>query len=142
MEYDIRDTIANFVHEADPTFEQQMEEQAQELRAISCIDPFYGRWVKAGVDFLFSALDLEDRDFAARIPGLAHLSKIDRQRFLHRMEDHLRDCCHCALEYEIEKNLNVRIENAFQENSHTLLRLLQERTPTSANRSRNREAES
>jgi GTP1/Obg family GTP-binding protein len=122
MEYDIRDTTANFVHEADPNFEQQMEEQAQELRAISCLDPFYGRWVKAGV---------EDRDFAAHVPPLAHLTKIDRQQFLRRMEDHLRDCRHCALEYEIERNLNARIENAFQENSHTLLRLLQERTPSS-----------
>lgn len=131
MEYDIRATTANFVHEADPNFEQQMEEQAQELRAISCLDPFYGRWVKAGIEFLFSALDLEDRDFAAHVPALAHLTKIDRQQFLRRMEDHLRDCRHCALEYEIERNLNARIENAFQENSHTLLLLLQERTPSS-----------
>lgn len=131
MEYDITDTIANFVIEADPTFEQQMEEQARQLRAIGCINPFYGRWVKAGIEFLFSVLDLEDRDFVGRIPALGHLGKIDRQRFLHRMEDHLRDCSHCALEYEIEKSMNASIENIFQGNSDTLLQLLQERTPSS-----------
>ena len=131
MEHDITHTIANLVHEADPNFEQQMEEHAQELRAISCINPFYGHWVKVGVEFLFSALDLEDRDFVAHVPALAHLTKIDRQRFLHRMEDHLQACSHCALEYEIEKNLNGRIENAFEENSHFLLGMLQERTPNS-----------
>ncbi|SRR6266446_6625063 len=129
MEYDITDTIANFVREADSDFEQQMEEHARALRRISCINPFYGRWAEMGVEYLLSAFELEDRDFAARLPALAHLTKSARRRFLKRMEDHLHDCRHCALKHQYELDLNVRIERACRENSDALLQKLRVKMP-------------
>jgi hypothetical protein len=130
MEYDITHTIANFVREADSNFEQQQEEHSQALSRNSCINPFYGRWVEMGVEFLFSVFELEDRDFAARLPALARLTKSGRRRFLKRVEDHLHACHHCALKKEHELNLNARIERAFQENSRALLEQLEARIPT------------
>ena len=129
MEYDITATIANFVRKADPGFEQQMEEQAQALRLLCCVNIFYGRWVEMGVEFLFSALELEDRDFATRLPALAHLTKPARSRFLQEMKSHLHACQYCALKHKHEIELNARIEKAFQENSRSLLQQLQAETP-------------
>jgi hypothetical protein len=131
MEYDITDTIANFVRRADPGFEQQMEEQAQALGLLCCVNIFYGRWVEMGVEFLFSALELEDRDFATRLPALAHLNKPERRRFLEQMKDHLHACQYCALQHKHELELNARIEEAFQENTRSLLQQLQANSPTS-----------
>lgn len=124
MEYDITITIAHFVREADSDFQRQMEEQAQALGRISCIDPFYGCWVEMGVEFLFAAFQLEERDFATRLPALAHLTKSARQRFLKRMQGHLHECRHCALKHRHELDLNARIEQACRENSDALLQQL------------------
>jgi len=132
MEYDIRDTIANFVREADANLEQRLEEQAQALREISCINPFYGSWVEMGVEFLFSALELEDSDFAARLPTLSHLSKAARQHFLERMKEHLQTCRRCGLKYQIEADLNARIELACRDNSDSLLQILRVSDPLEA----------
>jgi hypothetical protein len=129
MEYDITDTIANFVREAEPDFDQQMEVQAEALSLLCCVNIFYGRWVEMGVEFLFSALELEDRDFATRLPELAHLNKPARRQFLEQMKDHLRDCQYCALQHKHELDLDARIEKAFQENTRSLLQQLQA-TPT------------
>ena len=125
MEYDITGTIANLVREADTHFEQQMEEQAEALRRICCIDSSQGRWVEIGVEFLFSAFELEERDFAGRLPELAHLSKSARQQFAESLADHLRACDHCALKHQYELDLNVRIEQAMRGNSDFLLQELQ-----------------
>ena len=130
MEYDIRDTIANFVRKADPDFEKHKEEREQGLRRTSCINPNLGRWMDIGIEFLFSVLVLEDRDFTVRLPILAHLSKTGRRRFLKLLKDHVDVCRHCALKHEYELDLNARIERTFQENSQFLLEQLRATTPT------------
>ena len=124
MEYDIRDTIANFVRKADPDFEKHKEEQEQGLRRTSCINPRLGRWLDIGIEFLFSVLELEDRDFTVRLPVLAHLTKAGRRRFLKLLKDHVQVCRHCGLKHEHELDLNARIEQTFQENGQFLLRQL------------------
>lgn len=129
MEYDITHTIANFVREADSNFEQQQEEHTQALSRNSCINPFYGRWVEMGVEFVFSVFELEDPDFAARLSALAHITKPARRRFLAHMKGHLHACRHCALKHKHELDLNARIERAFQENSRSLLHELQAGMP-------------
>lgn len=124
MKYDIRDTIAKFVRAADPGFDEGMERRDQNLRRTSCINLFYGRWVDGGVEFLFSVFELEDQDFATRLPAMAHLTKAARRQFLEHMKDHLEACSHCALKHECELDLNARIERAFQQNSGSLLQQL------------------
>ena len=129
MEYDITTTITNFVHEADSDFEQQRDEQARTLRLICCINPLYGRWIDLGVEFLLSALKLEDHDFATRIPALAHLNKSARRQFREGLEDHLRACSHCGLKHKYEMDLNESIERTLQENSRSLLQQLRAGIP-------------
>jgi len=130
MEYDIRNTIADFVRKADPHFEKHREERDQVLRRTSCINPSLGRWMDIGVEFLFSVLELEDRDFTVRLPILAHLTQTDRRRFLRLLQEHVQVCHHCALKHEDELDLNARIERAFQDNSQFLLQELRAATPT------------
>ena len=129
MEYDIRDTIGNFVRKADPDFEKHKEEREQGLGRTTCINPNLGRWMDMGIEFLFSVLVLEDRDFTVRLPILAHLSKTGRRRFLKLLKDHVHVCRHCALKHEYELDLNARIELTFQENSQFLLEQLRATTP-------------
>ena len=129
MEYDIRDTIANFVRNADPDFEKHREEQKRLLRRSTCINPKLGGWVDVGVEFLFSVLELEDEQFVIRLPVLAHLNKADRRRFVRLLQDHIQVCRHCALKHEDELHLNSQIERAFQPNNKFLLEELQAKTP-------------
>ena len=121
---DISGNIANFVIEADPDLLQEMEKQKQHLRRLKCINPFFGGWVEMGIEYLFSVFELEDRDFAARLPALAHLNKSARRQFIKRMERHLHDCEHCALKHQHELDLNARIEESCRENRQALLEQL------------------
>jgi len=129
MEYDIRSTIANIVRKADPQFEKHRKEREDRLRRVGCINPNLGRWMDVGIEFLFSVLELEDRDFKVRLPILAHLNKTSRRRFLRLLQEHVQVCRHCALKHEDEMDLNARIERAFQDNSQSLLEELRATTP-------------
>ena len=124
MKNDISGNIANFVIEADPDLLQEMEKQKQHLRRLKCSNPFFGGWVEMGIEYLFSVFELEDRDFAARLPALAHLNKSARRQFIKRMEQHLHDCEHCALKRQHELDLNARIEESCRENRQALLEQL------------------
>lgn len=127
MKHDITGNIANFVVEADPDLVQELEKQKQHLRRLNCNNLFYGGWVEMGIEYLFSVFELEDRDFAARLPALAHLNQSARRQFISRMKDHLRDCEHCALKHQHELELNARIEESCRENRQALLEQLGEK---------------
>ena len=128
MEYDITDTIAKHVRdEAD--FDQQDEAHAEALRQVCCTDPSLGRWIEMGIEFMFSTLALDDREFASRLPALADLNKPARQEFLTSLKHHLRDCRSCTIQQEIEKDLNARIERVCRENSASLLQQLRLNPP-------------
>lgn len=124
MKNDITGNIANFVVEADPDLLQEMEKQKQHLRRLKCSNPFFGGWVEMGIQYVLSVFELEDRDFAARLPALAHLNKPARRQFIKRMERHLHDCEHCALKHQHELDLNARIEESCRENRQALLEQL------------------
>ncbi len=129
MEYDITGTIASRALKADASFERHMEEQEETLGRIKCINSFYGRLIELGVELLFSLFDLEDRDFAVRLPALAHLDKAGRQQFLKDTERHLEECEHCAIAYQHELDINARIEEACCENRESLIEQLEEQMP-------------
>lgn len=124
MKNDITGNIANLVIEADPDLLAEMEKQKQHLGRLKCSNPFFGGWVEMGIAYLFSVFELEDRDFAARLPALAHLNKSARRQFIKRMEHHLHDCEHCALKHQHELDLNARIEESCRENRQALLEQL------------------
>ena len=107
MEYDITQTIADLVHAANPDLEQLQAERSARLSQIPCIDLTCGRWVDIGVELLFSLFELEDQDFAARLPELSHLSRKDRRRFLKHMGAHLVAC-----EYSFARTRSARPHRA------------------------------
>ena len=121
MEHDITGNIASLVIKANSELVEQIEEHKRTLRRLGCSNPFYGGWIEMGIEYLFSVFDLEDRDFAARLPALADLNKPARRQFIKNMERHLQDCEHCALKHQHELNLNARIEEACLENREYLL---------------------
>ena len=124
MANDISGNIANFVIEKDPDLVREMEKQKQHLRRLKCSNPFFGGWVELGIEYLFSVFELGDREFASRLPALAHLNKSARRQFIKGMEQHLRDCEHCALKHKHELDLNARIEESCRENRQALLEQL------------------
>jgi hypothetical protein len=124
MEYDITHAIARLVRETDANIDRHLEEQSQAVSKLTCVNPFYGRWADLGVELFFSIFELEDRDFSARFPDLVHLTKQARERFLARMKEHLHCCQSCARKYEIQNDLDARIERACCENSAELLQQL------------------
>jgi hypothetical protein len=126
MEYDITGTIANLVIKGDSGFEQYMEDQEETLHRIKCNDLFYGGLIEMGVEVLFSLFDLEDQEFAQRLPALAHLDRSGRQQFLEQIEHHLENCEHCAIAYQNELELNARIEQVCCANREELLDQLEE----------------
>ena len=129
MDHDITENIAHLVLTGDNSFEQHMEEQGETLRRLKCINPFYGRLIERGAELLLSLFDLDDRDFAVRLPALAHLDKPSRQQFLRAIERHLEECEHCAITYQNELDLNARIEQACCENRELILDQLEEEIP-------------
>ena len=131
MDYDLSGNIANLVIEAHPELVQQIEEHKCTLRRLRCTNPFHGGWVGMGVEYLFSVFDLDDRDFAARLPALADLNRPARRQFIKNMERHLQDCEHCALKYQHELVLNGHIEAACRENREALLDQLGSEIPDS-----------
>lgn len=132
MEYDIRnitDAIADIVRKENPDLDQLTNEQKQALLWTSCINPTYGRWIDIGVDFIFSALDLEDREFANRFPSLGNLSKTARQDLLKRLQDHIQSCRHCAIKHDHEMELNALIDRALDDNGNHIPDQLQIQMP-------------
>ena len=129
MESDIMGNIAHHVLTEGSSFEQHLEEQAEIQRRLKCINPFYGRLIERGVELLFSLFDLDDRDFAVRLPALAHVDRRGRQQFLGVLERHLDECEHCAITYQNELDLNARIEQACCDNRNSLLDQLEEEVP-------------
>lgn len=124
MKHDITGNIADFVIEANPDLVGEMEKQKQHLRQLECCNPFYGGWVEMGIEYLFSVFELEDPDFAARLPAVAHLNKSSRRDFIKGMKRHLRDCEHCALKHQHELEVNARIEESCRENRQSLIEQL------------------
>ncbi|HKR22020.1 MAG TPA: hypothetical protein VJS17_05455 [Pyrinomonadaceae bacterium] len=142
MEYDITDTIAILVRKADSNFEQELDEQDEALRGLECTNPYYGEWLDMGVELLFSIFELEDHDFARKLPDLAHLSKSARGQFIKHVESHLHECDHCALKQQHEQFLNSKIEEAFNDNRELLIQQLEEEESRSSNANINETSES
>lgn len=132
MEYDISDItdqIANIVREENPDLNQRSDEQALALLWTSCTNPIYGRWTDIGVEFVISALDLDDGDFIVRFPALSDLAKRDRQELIRGLEDHLHSCRRCAIKHDQELELNGLIEKTLHDHSKHILEQLEVETP-------------
>ena len=127
MEYDITKVIADFVLQATPDLTSRLEYQAEALREVNCIDPTLGQWIDANdVEYLLSAFDLADDDFAERYPEMAHITEEERQRLIAALEAHFEQCPHCSLKRGYDLEMDARIEQTFQQNNKLLLQILEE----------------
>jgi hypothetical protein len=127
MKSDITDVIANLTLQADPELASRLEYQDEELSRIKCIKPVVGQWVDANdVKYLLSTLDLEDKDFAAKFPAMAHITRAERRQLVATIEAHFEQCEHCSLKRKYDLELDTHIKQACMRNSSALLQLLEE----------------
>jgi hypothetical protein len=127
MKSDIADVIAELVRQKNPDVDSRLAYQAEELGEVRCTSPLMGRWVDShDVEYMLSALDLDDEDFAPRFPAAAHVRAEERRRLAAAMESHLGVCKHCSLKRGFEVELDGRIERACLENRDFLLRLVED----------------
>ena len=123
---DITDIIAELVRQKNTDVDSRLAYQAEELSEVRCINPLIGRWVDSNaVEYMLSALDLDDEDFAARFPA-ANVGAAERRRVAAAIEGHLGVCKHCSLKRGYEEELDGRIERACLEERDFLLRLIEE----------------
>jgi len=127
MKSDITDVIADFVLQTAPGLESRLEDQAEALREAKCTDPAVGQWIVASdVKYLLSIFALEDKDFAAKFPTMAHITGPERQQFIATIEAHCEQCPHCSLKRGYDLEWDARIKQSCKQNNNVLLKLLEE----------------
>lgn len=128
MKPDITDVITDLVRQAAPDLAARLEYQAEALReGKPCEKPALGRWIDENeVKYLISTFALEDKDFAARFPTMAHLTGHERKQFVAAIEAHLESCPHCSLKRAYDMELDARIKRTCRDNRDALLQLLKE----------------
>ena len=127
MTIDITYKIADILRWEKPELEERLGDQAQALNENKCIDPNIGRLVDANdVKYLFSALELEDEDFAEFFPKIANIKKPERRQIIATIESHFERCKHCALKRGYDWELDAQIKNICLQNKDTLLQMLDE----------------
>ncbi len=127
MKSDLTDKIADFVFMTTPDLASRLEYQAEALREAKCTNPVVGRWIDENdVKYLLSAFALEEKDFAAKFPTLAHITAQERQQAITTIEDHLEKCPHCSLKRGYDLELDAKIKQECQKNRDVLLQLLKE----------------
>jgi hypothetical protein len=118
-------TLASLVQRTNPDLQSRLEAQDEALSESECITPVIGRWVDAhDVEFLISALDLDDVNFAKRFPAAPQLNEQRRRDMKAEIESHLNHCRHCSLTHGYELELDARIMRAFRENKTDFMNLL------------------
>jgi hypothetical protein len=127
MKSKIIDAIADLTLQATPDLATRLEYQEEALRDVQCTNPVIGAWIDANdVEYLLSTFDLNDQDFAARFPAMAHSTKSVRQRLIATIEAHCERCQHCSLKRGYDLELDARIEQAGQDNRQSILGLIKE----------------
>ncbi|HKO42932.1 MAG TPA: hypothetical protein VJU84_06575 [Pyrinomonadaceae bacterium] len=127
IEEDIIDVIARLVCDSDTELEARLEYQQDALAESKCIDPMVGRRIAEGdAEYLFSAFGLDDENFAARFPNMAHFTREGRGTLIETFSTHLDRCLHCSLRRGYDLELGARIKRVCRENKDVLLRLLVE----------------
>jgi hypothetical protein len=119
--------IADLILKTAPDIASRLEYQAEALREAECTKPVVGLWIDENdVKYLLSAFALEQKDFAARFPAMAHITEQERQQVITTIEDHLDSCPHCSLKRGYDLELDARIKQECQKNREILLQLLEE----------------
>ena len=113
--------IIDLVRKAEPDLDARLESQAEALKELECTNPVLGRWIdEYDVDYLMSAFNLDDDEFASNFPGMAHLNQHDRSQIIEAFEKHFDQCPHCYLKRGYDMEMNARIERAYTLNSATV----------------------
>ena len=129
MDYDITDTIADFVRATNPELVERDKQQSKLLDGLNCINPFYGQWIEMGVEYSLSIFELDDQDLAVRFPELAQQTRPARAQLLLGMKKHFECCPRCELIRKSETDLNSGIEKTLNENRESLLQELSRNRP-------------
>lgn len=125
MKSDFVDLLADFVRQAEPDLNFRLETQSEELEKLPCIEPTIGKWVDAhDVDYMLAAFALDDEDFAADFPGLAHISQHDRARIIEAFQIHFERCLHCSRKRSYDSEFNSRVDHVLQKKRMELLHFL------------------
>jgi hypothetical protein len=113
--------IIDLVRKAEPDLDARLESQAEALDDLECTNPVLGRWIdEYDVEYLFAAFNLNDTEFAANFPDLAHLNQHDRSQIIEAFENHFDQCPHCHLKRGYDLEMNERIERAYNLNNATV----------------------
>lgn len=138
MTTDITYKIADILRREKPELKERLNDQAQELNDNKCIDPVIGRLIDENdVKYLFSALELEDEDFAEFFPQIAGIKKSERRQLIEAIETHFEKCKHCSLKQGYDMELDGHIKNICLQNKDALLQMLDEDADISEDEHRN-----
>jgi hypothetical protein len=118
--------IIDLVRKEETDLDARLESQAEALDDLECTNPVLGRWIdEYDVEYLFAAFNLNDTEFAANFPDLAHLNQHDRSQIIEAFENHFDQCPHCHLKRGYDLEMNGRIERAYNLNNATVAQHLQ-----------------
>jgi hypothetical protein len=123
---DFDNLIIDLVRKAEPDLDSRLESQAEALNELKCTNLVLGRWIdEYDVEYLMAAFDLDDDEFAANFPAMAHLNQNDRGQIMDAFEKHFDQCPHCYLKRGYDMEINARIERAYIDNNSTVAQQLQ-----------------
>lgn len=124
---DIGEIIADFVRKTYTDTDSRFEYQAEALLEKQCTNAAVGKVFElANVEYLLSAFDLEDEDFAEEFPAMSYLNRSERQLLLTTMQQHLESCSRCGLKQAYDLEFETRLRNACRQNSDALLQVLKD----------------
>ena len=128
---DFDNLIIDLVRKAEPDLDSRLESQAEALNDLKCTNPVLGRWIdEYDVEYLMSAFDLDDEEFSANFPAMAHLDQHDRTQIMDAFEKHFDQCPHCYLKRGYDLEMNARIERAYTTNNAAVTQHLQSAEPS------------
>lgn len=136
MKSEFINLLTDFIRQAEPDLDSRLEVHTSEVNKIPCTEPIIGKWIDAhDVDFLLAAFALDDDDFAADFPALAHLTQPDRKRIIDAFNNHFEGCVHCSRKASYDSEFNSRVDHVLQKKREELLECLdQEITDKGANK--------
>lgn len=123
---DIGEIIADFVRKTYTDTDWRFEYQAEALLEKQCTNTVVGKVFElANVEYLLSAFDLDDEDFAEEFPAMS-LTSSERQLLLTTMKQHLESCSRCGLKQAYDLEFESRLKIACRQNSDALLQVLKD----------------
>jgi hypothetical protein len=116
MKYAFRDNSVDKLRQNETDLNSRLEAQSEALRDLECTNPVVGKWIDAyDVEYLISALELDDEDFAKHFPALEYLKQSDREKMISAFTHHMdHECAHCGLKRGFDAEFSARVERSMR----------------------------